>query len=77
MKLHGLCGVRQALLPPVQAHSVLTLAVGPLAFDSQDEQVYVSDPKALYHIVIKDQDVYEETEYFIQYVVIAVPFFLP
>jgi len=30
----------------------------------QDEQVYVSDPKALYHIVLKDQDVFEETEYF-------------
>ncbi len=34
----------------------------------QDEQVYVSDPKALYHIVLKDQDVFEETEYFTKYV---------
>ncbi|KAI5118708.1 hypothetical protein M0805_004508 [Coniferiporia weirii] len=29
-----------------------------------DEQVYVSDPKALHHIITKDQDVYEETEFF-------------
>ena len=31
---------------------------------TQDEQVYLSDPKALYHVVIKDADAYEETEYF-------------
>lgn len=32
----------------------------------QDERLYVSDPKSLYHIVLKDQDVYEETAFFIK-----------
>ncbi|KZP09574.1 cytochrome P450 [Athelia psychrophila] len=30
-----------------------------------DKQLYVSDPKALHHILVKDQDVYEETDWFI------------
>ncbi|EJD05260.1 cytochrome P450, partial [Fomitiporia mediterranea MF3/22] len=29
-----------------------------------DEQIYVSDPKALNHVINKDQDIYEETEFF-------------
>lgn len=32
---------------------------------SQDEQLYVSDPLALHYIVVKEQDVYEETDMFI------------
>lgn len=34
----------------------------------QDEQVYLSDPHALYTVVVKDQYVFEETSMFIQYV---------
>ncbi|KZP05461.1 cytochrome P450 [Athelia psychrophila] len=30
-----------------------------------DKQLYVSDPKALHHILVQDQDVYEETDWFI------------
>ena len=30
----------------------------------QDEQLYVSDPLALHHIVVKDQYAYEETDMF-------------
>ncbi|EIM82072.1 cytochrome P450, partial [Stereum hirsutum FP-91666 SS1] len=30
-----------------------------------NEQLYVSDPRALHHIVVKEQDVYEETDMFI------------
>lgn len=35
----------------------------------QDTQLYISDPKALYNILIKDQHIFEETTNFIQYVV--------
>lgn len=31
----------------------------------QNEQLYVSDPRALHHIVVKEQDVYEEPDMFI------------
>lgn len=31
----------------------------------QDTQLYVSDPKALYHILIKDQYIYDETDQFV------------
>lgn len=31
-----------------------------------DRQVYVFDPKAAYHIVVKDQHIYEETASFIE-----------
>ena len=31
---------------------------------SQDEQLYVSDPLALHHIIVKDQYIYEETPMF-------------
>jgi len=34
----------------------------------QDKQLYVSDSKALHHILVKDQNVFEETQWFIQYV---------
>ncbi|KZP11711.1 cytochrome P450 [Athelia psychrophila] len=30
-----------------------------------EKQLYVSDPKALHHILVKDQDEYEETDWFI------------
>ncbi|THH09099.1 hypothetical protein EW145_g2244 [Phellinidium pouzarii] len=32
---------------------------------TQDEQLYVADPLALHHIVVKDQYIYEETDMFI------------
>lgn len=32
----------------------------------KDEQVYVTDAKALHHIVVKDQYIYEETSMFIE-----------
>ena len=31
----------------------------------QDTLLYVSDPKALYHILIKDQNVYDEPDSFV------------
>jgi hypothetical protein len=34
----------------------------------QDKQLYVSDAKALHHILVKDQYVFEEAKWFIQYV---------
>ena len=33
--------------------------------NGQDKQLYVFDPKALHHIVVKDQYIYEETKVFI------------
>lgn len=33
---------------------------------SQDEQLYISDPRALQSILLKDQDAYEETAVFIE-----------
>ncbi|KAF8883812.1 cytochrome P450 [Infundibulicybe gibba] len=37
-----------------------------------DEQLYISDPRALHHILIKDQDAFEETSVFIEKMVIPV-----
>lgn len=37
----------------------------------QDTQLYISDPKALHNILIKDQYVFEETSGFIVYVIPA------
>lgn len=34
----------------------------------QDAQLHIGDPKALYNILIKDQDIFEETDAFIEYV---------
>ncbi|KDQ24636.1 hypothetical protein PLEOSDRAFT_1047061 [Pleurotus ostreatus PC15] len=31
-----------------------------------DKQLYIYDPKAMHHIIVKDQDIYEETSLFIQ-----------
>lgn len=28
--------------------------------------IYTSDPKALYHLLVKDQDVFEETDEFVE-----------
>jgi hypothetical protein len=38
----------------------------------QDEQVYFVDPLALHHIVLKEQDIFQETAMFIEYVVMLV-----
>lgn len=35
-------------------------------FVLQQARLWVSDPKALQYIVVKEQDVYEETDLFIQ-----------
>ena len=63
VKIHGLCGVSR---PRVALR--LSRIDSYFRGLQQDEQVYVSDPKALYHIVAKDQDAYEETRYFIMWV---------
>lgn len=34
----------------------------------QDTQLYISDPLALSTIVVKDQEIFEETRVFIEYV---------
>lgn len=34
----------------------------------QDEQLFISDPRALYHIYVKDQDTFEVTTASIMYV---------
>ncbi|KAF4597348.1 cytochrome P450-dit2 [Pleurotus pulmonarius] len=31
-----------------------------------DKQLYIYDPKAMHHVIVKDQDIYEETSLFIQ-----------
>lgn len=33
----------------------------------QNEMLYVFDPLALHHIIVKDQYIYEETSSFIEY----------
>jgi hypothetical protein len=38
-------------------------------YQKQDEQLYVSDPRALQSIVLKDQDAFEETAVFVELVV--------
>lgn len=35
----------------------------------QDTQLYVSDPKALHHILVKDQYIYDESDMFIEQVI--------
>ena len=35
-------------------------------FGAQSEQLFVSDPRALHHVVVKDQDIYHETEMFLK-----------
>lgn len=39
----------------------------------QVKYLWVFDPKALHHVVLKDQDVYEEAEHMLKYSV--VPFY--
>lgn len=34
----------------------------------QDNQLYVADPLALQNIIVKEQDIFEETSVFIEYV---------
>lgn len=33
---------------------------------TKDEHVYISDPRALHHVVVKDQYVFEETSMFLE-----------
>jgi hypothetical protein len=40
--------------------------------DDKDKNLYVFDPKALHHILIKDQDIFEETAFFIECVRVLV-----
>jgi len=56
VKLQGLWGVRAASI-----RSTLTLIS-----NRQDKQLYVADPKALQHIVVKDQHIYEEASWFVE-----------
>ena len=52
-KVHGLFGVRVfELNHPSSIDDNLSI--------SQDEQLYVSDPRAMHHILIKDQNLFEE-----------------
>jgi hypothetical protein len=37
----------------------------------QDEQLYITDPKALHHILVKDQQIFEETSGFVAYEMIS------
>jgi hypothetical protein len=63
VKLNGLFGVRwpRTLNCPSNYSDICSSV-------AQDKFLYVSDPKALQHIVLKDQHIFEETESFIQYV---------
>lgn len=67
VKLRMLFGVSDSVLLLVFVH-----------IDSlQDEQLYVSDPLALHHIIIKDQYAYEETAMFLTCVPYCAPFSRP
>jgi hypothetical protein len=44
------------------------IITGSLCFAIKDEQLYISDPRALQSILIKDQDTYDETDVFLEYV---------
>lgn len=41
----------------------------------QDVQLHIGDPKPLYNILIKDHDIFEETDSIIEYVNISRDFF--
>ena len=56
IKVQGLWGVG-----PASVRSTLSLIS-----NGQDKQLYVTDPKALHHIIVKDQHVYEEPSWFIE-----------
>lgn len=43
------------------------VSVTLLNFQVQNAQLYISDPKALHCILIKDQETFEETDIFIEY----------
>ena len=34
----------------------------------QDEQIYITDPRALHHILVKDQHIFEEPAHLISFV---------
>ena len=45
---------------------------GYTAEDCQNKWLFVFDPLALHHVVLKDQHIYEETEQFIQCVFLGI-----
>jgi hypothetical protein len=57
VKVYGFFGVRLSSL------AVLIPKPDNL---SKDEQLYISDPRALHSIISKDQDAFEETAVFIE-----------
>ncbi len=61
VKVHGFFGVGR-LFRPSQSELQSDTFI-------QDEQLYISDPKALQSILIKDQDAFEETDVFIECVI--------
>lgn len=59
IKIFGWCGVCVAL-------SAWNMTFTNLV-SSKAEQLYVSDPRALHHILVKDQYTYQETGMFLAY----------
>lgn len=57
-----------ALVPTVDDHLPGEQAAETILvrLNSQQSQLWVSDPKALQHIVVKEQDIYELTDMTIQ-----------
>jgi hypothetical protein len=57
VKIHALFGVREIHLPARLMHDY---DVWP-----QEEWLYVSDPRALHHILVKEQHIFEENDSFL------------
>lgn len=41
--------------------------------NSQDEQLYITDPRAMYHVLVKDMSIWEEPQSLLVYVHIRIP----
>lgn len=57
-KIHGLLGVG--------AFPVYSKLSASYSWTSQDKMLFVYDPKALHHMVVKEQYTYEETPIFLK-----------
>lgn len=60
VKINGLLGVSESRCTVYLKESSLFLP--------QCHQVYVSDPKAMYYMLVKDSSIYEETSWYTEYV---------
>ena len=59
-KMHGMFGVSTSSVR-LTMHTMIRWLLG-----SQGRALIVMDPKAIHNVMVKDQDVYEEADWFIQ-----------